>query len=63
MSDNVAVESSRHRVRAALQPLPAHEADHAAEYPARARDDAHEVTIDPAIAERARLAVERMMAL
>ena len=30
--------ASRHRVRAALQPVPAHEAHHAAQDPARARD-------------------------
>ena len=40
MSDNVAVHASRDRVRAALQSLPAHEADHPAQDPPCARDDA-----------------------
>ena len=40
MSDNVAVSVPGHRLRAALQSLPAHEADHPAEDPPRARDHA-----------------------
>ena len=56
MSDNVAVQNPGRGVRPPVQSLPAHEADHAAEDPPRAGDDAHEVTIDPAIAERARAA-------
>ena len=64
MADNVAAETPRHRVRAALQPLPAHEAHHAAEniYEALSARP-YEVTVDPAIAERARLAVQRMVDL
>ncbi len=50
MSDNVAVRASRDRVRAAVQSLPAHEADHARQDPPGAGDDEHEVTIDPAVA-------------
>ena len=56
MSDNVAAALSRGRVRAALQSVPAHEADHACRRSAtRSRRCQHEVTIDPAVAERARL--------
>ena len=40
MADNVSVRASGRRVRAPVQPVPAHEADHVAEYPPRAGDDA-----------------------
>ena len=40
MSDNVAVQLSRLRIRAPVQSLPAHEAHHARQDPSRARNDA-----------------------
>ena len=44
-----------HRVRAALQPVPAHEADHAWRTSTRpCCTSRYEVTVDPAVAERAR---------
>ena len=63
MSDNVAVAASRGRVHPALQFVPAHEADNACQHPRGAGENRHVVTIDPAIAVRARLAVERMLAV
>ena len=64
MSDNVAVAPSRGGVHPALQSVPAHEADHARSNIRHALETGrHEVTIDPAIAARARRAVERMLAL
>ena len=63
MSDNVAVQLSRRRIRAALQSLPAHEAHHAAKIRRALETMKDEVTIDPAIAAPARRAVERMLAL
>ena len=52
-----------HRVHPAVQPLPAHEADHAAEDSRQPGAAADEVTVDPLVAERARRAVERMVNL
>ena len=52
--------ASRRRVRAPVQSLPAHEAHHPGQDPhARSKTMRHEVTIDPAVADRARRAVER----
>ena len=64
MSDNVALGASRDRVRAAVQSMPAHEADHAGQHPPRARDHDHRGD-DRARSSptRARRAVERMLAV
>ena len=55
--------SSGRVVRPAMQSVPAHEAHHAAKIRPRWRTMRDEVTIDPAVAERARQAVERMLAV
>ena len=46
-----------------MQFVPAHEADHVAEDPRRLVNMREEVLIDPAIAEKARLPIERMINL
>ena len=60
MSDNVAVECPDVEFVRPVHPLPAHEADHAAQDPARASSTMrHEVEVEPEVAARARRAVER----
>ena len=54
---------ARCRVRAALQPVPAHEADQPGKILDSLLTMQHEVTVDPIVAERARRAVERMVNL
>ena len=62
MADNVQAELPDVEFVAAVQPLPAHEAHHAAEDPRQPRCYMkEEVVVDPAIAEKARRAVERMI--
>jgi len=53
----------RDRVRPALQPLPAHEADHPAKILHALQAMEHRVEVDEAVAVRARRAVERMLAV
>ncbi len=55
--------ASRGRVHPALQSVPAHEADTLANIRAALEQNRHVVTIEPEIAGRARLAVERMLAV
>ena len=64
MADNVSVHHPDVAVRPPVQSLPAHEAHHAGRTSGRALEEMrHEVTIDPAVAGRARQAVERMLAV
>jgi quinolinate synthase len=48
MADNVAASTPADRVPAALQPVPAHEADHPPEHLRRPALRRYEVTVDPA---------------
>ena len=62
MSDNVAVEWSRRRVYSTLQSLPPHEDDHPAQrFCVHCAKMVYEIELDRELAERARLAVERMV--
>ena len=64
MSDNVAVEFPDVEFVRPVQPLPAHEADHAAQDPLVAPEPAApRCDVDPEVGQRAKLALERMLAV